>query len=120
MQEIVNVTKELQLSGEDGGGLILSPHWIDESHLASNEQAAGWDEGEDGYLESYQLPKTPNWIAMFHTFQSNQVSPQGIEIRPAWFHLANYAFFNAPVQRLPVFYGLFTEKGTPGETFRGN
>jgi len=48
---------------------------------------------------------------MFQTFESYQQTPRDIEIRPAWFHLANHAFFNAPVQRLPVFYGTFNNKG---------
>jgi hypothetical protein len=110
-QEIVTVVKNLQLFGEDGGGLILFPHWIDEGYLASTGQAAGWDEGEDGYLESYRIPKASNWITLFHAYKGFELSPQNIEIRPAWFHLANYAFFNAPIQRIPVFFCEFTEKG---------
>ena len=110
-QEIIAVMKELQLFGETGGGLIFSPHCIDESFLASIEQVADWHEREDGYLESYKPPKTRYWITQFHTYERYQLSSGDIEIRPAWFHLAKYAFFNAPVQRLPVFYGAFTEEG---------
>ena len=110
-QEIVAVIKQLKLFREDGGGVTLLPHWIDENWLANSEQSVDWYEGEDGYLESYQLPKTPNWISTFHTYESYQLSPYDIEVRPAWFHLASHAFFNTPIQRLPVFYGAFTEEG---------
>ena len=110
-QEIVAVAKELHLYGESGGGVFLPPQYMDENYLASTEQIAGWYEGEDGYLESYKPPKTQHWITLFHTYESYHLSAQDIEIRPAWFHLANHAFFNAPVQKLPVFYGTFTEEG---------
>ena len=89
--------KHQRLFGEDGGGLILSQHWIDENYLTSTEPVSGWREGEDGYLESCQLPKILYWITLLHIYESYQLSPQDIEIRPAWFHLANHAFFNAPV-----------------------
>ena len=109
--EIIAIIKKLKLFGEDGGGRALAPHWASESSLAAIEQQTGQYEGEYGYLESYQLPKIPNWITLFHTYESYQLSPQDTEIRPAWFHLTNYTFFNTPIKRLPVFYSLLTEEG---------
>jgi hypothetical protein len=110
-QDVVAIMKGLHLFGEDGGGLVLAPHSASESYLAGVEQQTDRLEGEYGYLESYKPTQTQRWVRLFHTFESYQLSSQDIEIRPAWFHLASYAFFNTPIQRLPVFSGAFTEEG---------
>ncbi len=110
-QEIVAITKELNVFGETGGGIIIPPHNLDENHLARAETQSTWQEGEDGYMESYKLPGTPRWISLFQNYEGNTPSPPEIEIRPAWFHLANYAFHNVPVQRLPIFCCIYTEEG---------
>lgn len=110
-QEITAILKKFQLFGENNGGIIFSPNWIDEKYLTSSSQITSWDEGDDSYLESCQLPGKPNWIKVFDIYQSYQLSPSDIEIRSAWFHLANHAFFNKPLAKLPIFYALFNEKG---------
>jgi len=109
-QEIITVTKELNLCGEAGGGIIITPHALDEDYMAKTETQTGWQEGEDGYMESYRLPGTPLWISMFQDYEVNTPSPPEIEMRPAWFHLANYVFYNVPIQRLPIFCCLYTEE----------
>ena len=65
----------------------MLPQYMEEKYLASPEQIAGWHEDEHGYFESYPLPKTQNGIALFHAFESYQISSQDIEIRPPWFHI---------------------------------
>ena len=108
-QDIIKGLKTFHLSGEDGGGIVLSPDWIDESYLASNKQVIEWGEGESGYLEPYKLPDIPNWINLYHIYEG--LTGQSIEICPAWFHLTKYIFFNGPIMRLPVFFSSFTGKG---------
>lgn len=110
-QEIVSLAKELQLFGETGGGILANPNDMDENYLARHARISDWYESDDGYLESYKLPDTPHWISLFHRYESYQLSQQGIEIRPVWFHLANHAFFNAPIQKLPAFCSVFTKEG---------
>lgn len=110
-QEIVSLAKELQLFGETGGGILVNPNDMDENYLARPEKTSDWNESDDGYMESYKLPDTPYWISLFRSYESYQLSQQDIEIRPAWFHLANHAFFNAPIQKLPVFCSVFTKEG---------
>lgn len=109
--EIMAITQSLGLYQEHGGGFILLPEWVDEGWLADTERAVEQQEGEDGYLESYKPLKTPNWITLFHNYKGYRLSADDIEVRPAWFHLANYAFFNTPIPRLPVFYGLLAGEG---------
>jgi hypothetical protein len=54
------------------------------------------------------VTEEPLWINMFHEYED--YPEREIESRPAWFHLANHAFSNAPIFRLPAFLCAF-EKG---------
>ncbi len=110
-QEIVRVAKELHVSAEDGGGVLVHPMDTDENNLAKHESRSSWQEDDDGYMESYKLPDTFCWISLFERYESYRPSPRDIEIRPAWFHMVNYAFFNAPIRKLPVFSCLFSKEG---------
>jgi hypothetical protein len=108
-QEVLNGLKTFHFSGENGGGVILSPDWIDEGYLASNKQIIEWDESESGYLKPFPLPGMPNWINLYHGYDG--LSFQSIEVRPAWFHLAKHIFFNVLLEGLPIFFTSFTGKG---------
>jgi len=110
-QQIVSLAKELHVFGENGGGILVHPNDMDESYLARHARRIDWHEGDDGYMESYKLPNTSHWISLFKRYESYQLSKKDIEIRPAWFHLANYAFFNVLIQKLPVFCSVFTKEG---------
>lgn len=109
--EIVALAKELQLFGETGGGIIEHPDDMEGNYPTKDESRSSWQEDDDGYMESYKLPDTFRWISLFKRYASYPLSPRDIEIRPAWFHMLNYAFFNAPIRKLPVFYCLFSKEG---------
>lgn len=109
--EIVEVAKELQLFGETGGGILEHPDDREGDYLKEHPTRIESREKDDGYMESYKLPDTFRWISLFKRYESYPLSPRDIEIRPAWFHMVNYAFFNAPIQKLPVFYCLFSKEG---------
>ncbi len=107
---LTNIARQMGLYGEDGGGLIFSADDLDENHLARMVPRQSDYEDEDGYLYPFTVETEPAWITLFHRYEEFEYDKPEIEIRPAWFHLANYVFFDVPVTRLPVFLGVF-EKG---------
>jgi hypothetical protein len=111
--EIVALLKELHLYGEAGGGMVIPANDIDSDNLSRSAKLAGSQEDEDGYLEDYRssdAPNTPGWMMLFDAYDSHRRSRNDFEVRPAWFHLVKYIFFNTPM-RLPVFTVLITTEG---------
>jgi hypothetical protein len=111
--ELTDIVRQMRLYGEGGGGLIFSANDMDENHLARIVTRRSNEEDEDGYLSSFTVECQPAWITLFHQYKEFEHDSLGMEIRPAWFHLANYAFFNAELSRLPVFLCVF-KKGKFG------
>lgn len=107
-REIVQVITNLGYCGEEGGGILLPPRDIDEAQQINIKENIGWSEGKDGYLESYQRPGHPLWLDNFQDYEQIEMD---MEIRPAWFHIANYAFFNAPIRRLAIFCSIYNTEG---------
>ena len=110
-QELVRITTQMGCFGENGGGILQLQQDINAEQLDHIGKQDLWRDGEDGYLESYPGLSKPPWIDRFHNYEKIEDSEWGIEIRPAWFHIANHAFFNTPIQRLPVFVGTFNTRG---------
>jgi len=106
-EEISVIATELGLFGEQGGGIYLSDQEIDKDYLAEYDKSKGRHEGEDGYMESYERPGQPRWMRLFENYKTWGGGNLDIELRPAWFHIVNYALFNATDFRLPVFYASF-------------
>ena len=106
---LVYFARQMGLLGENGGGIIISPNDLDEKQLNRMVTQEGNYEEENGYMEPYKIAGKPHWITLFHQYGDLEYTKLEIEMRPAWFHLANYAFFNAPVTRLPVFLCVFEE-----------
>ena len=109
--EIVQFTTNLGYYGEEGGGVLLSSQDLDGGQLNKISDSMGWEEGRDGYLESYRRPSQPLWMDLFRNYEEVTDPEPAIEIRPDWFHIANHVFFNAPIQRLAVFCGVFDTQG---------
>ncbi|MFC1965274.1 hypothetical protein ACFLWG_04685, partial [Chloroflexota bacterium] len=109
-QEIVSITRELRSFGDKGGGIFL-PAELDADYLAENGGDFQQLEDDDGYMEQYDAPATPRWMTLFLKYESIQINSGDIEIRPAWFHLANQAFYNIPILRLSVFSCTYNSKG---------
>jgi hypothetical protein len=107
---LVNFAGQMGLFGEKGGGLLISPDLLEENKLTRVVPKNGVDEGDNGYLEPYQIAGEHYWITLFHRYEEPEYIESAVEIRPAWFHLANYAFFNVPISRLPVFLGVFAQE----------
>jgi len=107
--KLVNLTRQGGLFGENGGGIVISPDDLDERQLARMVPKKGDIEGENGYMEPYRIAGEPYWITLFHRYEEPEYARSEIETRPAWFHIANYAFFNAPITKLPVFLCVYEE-----------
>lgn len=108
---LADSARQMGLFGETGGGMIISVDDLDEKRLARMTPKKGKYEGENGHMEPYKVVEEPRWITLFHRYEGLEYAKLEIETRPAWFHLANYAFFNTPVTRLPVFLCVL-EEGT--------
>ncbi len=104
---LTNSARQMGLYGEDGGGVMISADDLDEKYLARMVPQQNDYEGENGFLEPYRIGDVPYWVTLFYQYEELEYAKSDIERRPAWFHLANYAFFNIPVTRLPVFLGVF-------------
>lgn len=103
------ITTQMDLSGEKGGGALLNPDHVDTEKMIADVGNIGRQEGEEGWLENYSKPGNPRWVSLFREYQ--QYPPTiGLEIRPAWFHILNYALYDIPIQRIPVFSALYTSK----------
>lgn len=113
-REIVSITTDLGYFGEAGGGMLLPLRDLDGDQLNKVGDNKGLQEGENGYLDPYPRPAQPLWIDLFQDYEQIESPDLTLEVRPAWFHLARYAFFNIPITRLPVFCGLFDNEGTIG------
>jgi hypothetical protein len=101
-QEIIKITKRLNQFGRAGGGLLITPRDLNPDYLAQDEIETQRGEGEDGYLELYQPSiKTPRWINQYRLYDQANME-FAIEVRPPWFHLLRYAFFNKSIDKLPV------------------
>jgi hypothetical protein len=83
--EIIGLLKDLHIYGEEGGGAITLANDFDTNTLSSNH-----------------TPNVSGWMMLFDDYDTYRRSKMDFEIRPAWFHLAKYIFFNTPMQ-LPVF-----------------
>lgn len=106
---LVNCTRQMGLFGENGGGIVISPGDLDERQLARMVPKKGNIEGENGYMEPYRIEGEPLWIILFHRYEEPEYARSKIETRPAWFHITNYAFFNATITKLPIFFCLYKE-----------
>lgn len=104
---LLSHTREMGLFGENGGGIFISKDDLDERHLAGIVPREGSYEGENDYTESYNIPGEPHWINLFYQYEESEYATSKIEVRPAWFHLLNYAFFDVEITRLPVFLCVF-------------
>jgi len=105
---LADSARQMGLFGETGGGMIMSPDDLDKKQLAGMTPKKGKYEGENGYMEPYEISE-PRWVTLFHQYEGLENAKLEFETRPAWFHLANYAFFNVRITRLPVFFCVFEE-----------
>ncbi len=112
---ITDYTYQKVLDREDGGGIMFSLDDLDIEDLAKIVSEEGVCEEENGYMEPFKMAGEPRWITLFHRYDGPGYANTAIEVRPAWFHLANYAFFNTPITRLPVFLYVF-KKGKMNRT----
>lgn len=103
------ITTQMDLSGEKGGGALLNPDHIDTEKMIAIVGNIGRQEGEEGWLENYSKPGNPRWVSLFREYQRYS-STICLETRPAWFHILNYALYDLPIQRIPVFSALYTPK----------
>jgi len=103
------ITTQLELSGEKGGGVLLNPDHIDTKELISIVGNIERQQSEEGWLETYTKPGNPKWVSLFWEYQRYSPSIE-LEIRPAWFHILNYALYDIPIQRIPIFSALYTSK----------
>jgi hypothetical protein len=110
-QELVQIATQMGCFGENGGGILLSPPDLDADQLDHMRKQDIWQDAGDGYLEEHPGLSRPLWIDRFQNYEQIEDSEMDIEIRPAWFHIANHAFFDAAIQRLPVFVGTFDTQG---------
>jgi hypothetical protein len=106
-EEISGITKELGLFGERGGGIYISDQEVNAKYLAESVKSNVQYTGVDGDVKSYNNPGKPRWMTLFEDYETWGSANLDIELRPAWFHITNYAFFNTPNLRLPVFYASF-------------
>ncbi len=109
--KIAKVIKILGLAGKPGGGLFVGSAELDRADLLRPVKPQRQTDGEDGYMAPYYLPEEPLWLVLFRQYRGVDLSDLGLEIRPPWFHIANYAFFNKPLSRLPIFWALVGSKG---------
>jgi hypothetical protein len=106
---IDTITNKLDLSREKGGGVLLNPDHLENEKLISIVGNIGRQEGEEGWMDNYSKPGNPRWVSLFWKYQEYS-SRIELEIRPAWFHILNYALYNLPINRIPVFTALYTSK----------
>jgi hypothetical protein len=102
-------TTKLGLSGEKGGGVLLNPDHIDTEKMIAVVGNLGRREDEEGWMENYPKPGNPGWVALFWEYQEYSSNIE-LEIRPTWFHILNYALYNLPINRIPVFTALYTSQ----------
>ena len=107
-QELTALCRNLHCGGEEGGGLILTPDEAAAEWLSGTKEQRGYTEGDDGYLEPYVVPAIVRWIELFQQLDKMEALKLPLEVRPPWFHIARYTFFNVPIRRLPVFHGALT------------
>lgn len=108
---IVIFARQTGLFGENGGGLVFTANDLEEIYLAKIAQQKIRYERENGEdIEPQQIVEQLHWITLFRQYGEVEYSKYQLELRPGWFHLANYAIYNTPLTRLPVFLGVF-EKG---------
>ena len=106
-EEISGITKELGLFGERGGGIYISDQEVNANYLAESVKSNVQNKGADGDVKSHKNPGKPRWMTLFEDYETWGSANLDIELRPAWFHITNYALFNTPDLRLPVFYASF-------------
>ena len=107
---ISGITGELNLSGETGGGVLFNSDELDTEKMINIVGNINRQEDDEGWLEDYPIPGTPKWVSLFWKYQRSPLK-NNLEIRPAWFHILNYAFYDIPIERIPVFFVLYTPKG---------
>lgn len=106
-EELSVITTGLGLFGEQGGGIYLSDQEVNANYLAEYVKSKLQYERVDGYVESYKHSGQPRWMTLFEDYKTWGGGNLDIELRPAWFHITNYALFNTTDLRLPVFYASF-------------
>jgi hypothetical protein len=106
---INDITMKLNLFGEMGGGVFLYPDQLDVEKMMTIVGNVDQQEDEDGWLENYPVRGNPKWVSLFWKYQ-RLLGGNEFEIRPAWFHILNYALYDIPIQRIPVFSALFTSE----------
>ncbi|MFC1946689.1 hypothetical protein ACFLXY_02075 [Chloroflexota bacterium] len=107
---INDITKQLDFLGEMGGGVFLDPDHLDIEKMMTTVGNVDQQEDEKGWLEDYAIRGNPKWVSLFWKYQGLLLD-NGFEIRPAWFHILNYALYDIPIQRIPVFSALYSLEG---------
>jgi hypothetical protein len=111
-KDISIMVREMGLSGEAGGGIFECVTDLDDGCLGNLETPQHWEEDDDGYVRTAEYFSKPRWMMLFEDYETFtepvEYSLEFIEIRPAWFHLANHIFFNASIRRLPIFCAVFS------------
>jgi len=107
--ELSTLIRDVGLFGESGGGVLyegVTPESL--SEIIADRTA---EENKNGNLEISTHPGRPYWMRLFEGYEVPPDTKQFLEIRPAWFHIANYLFFNIPVTRLPAILVVFSQRG---------
>jgi hypothetical protein len=113
-ESIVEVTEKLGMFGEMGGGVFSCPEELDSGYLAGPVERVEHAEGGGGYLEAHNLPAEPRWMMLSKDYRDIGIHPPETEARPVWFHIAEHAFFNRAIKRLPVCCAVYTDAGKVG------
>jgi hypothetical protein len=109
-QEIASISKQLNLLGEGGGGILTAPHDLEDTYLAQDNPETRWEQDEEGYLEPHKLPSTPRWITIFHNYDRQSLK-LSFEARPPWYFVVKHAFYDMPIDKLPVYCAVLNVNG---------
>jgi len=109
-RETNEITTKLGLSGEKGGGVFTNSDQLNFEKMMKVVGDVDQLENDVGGLEEYSIPGVPMWVRTFWEVQ-NLSSDDDLEVRPAWFHILNYAIYDKPIQRIPVVSFLYSASG---------
>ena len=110
-QQIYSLLKKLNLHGLAGGGIYSSREYLEEEYLASGASSRGGHSNSACTKEAEIASVEPRWLELMKDYRNIKVPIPFPEMRPAWFHLANYVLFGIPITRLSVFSIEFNHSG---------
>ena len=106
-KEVWSILSELDLADERGGGLMFGENdltLLNSLARVPSDTTSIKDTEVD--INTEQL----SWIDRYFDYKNLSRTDSTIEIRPAWFHVIKYAFFNTPIS-LPVVYCKYSLDG---------